>query len=111
MSITKEQQLEKIQTLHREASLLQEGDTTFIFLPGFSFHAAGQSVTMDLLLSPSAHTGYPTRLFFQNKIEGRGTNWNQFCIGGRQWWAHSWNNVPESLPWIKILYAHLEALK
>lgn len=104
-------QLQKIKTLHPGAIQFMESGIPFVFLPSFTFHVAEQEQTMDLLLCPAAHTNYPTRLFFHSQIPGKGANWNQFYIAGKQWWAHSWQGVEANIPWLKILYAHLEAVK
>ena len=99
-----------ITAMHPDAALLKEGGQPVILLPGFSFTAGEQPYAMDLLLVPFAHSGYITRLFFGRKIEGRGVNWNQHRVVERNWWAPSWNHVPASMPWTKMLCAHLRVL-
>jgi hypothetical protein len=92
------------------AVLLKEGGQPVVLLPGFRFTAGDQPCEMDLLLVPFAHSGYVTRLFFERKIEGRAANWNQHRVVERNWWAPSWNHVPASMPWMKMLSAHLRAV-
>jgi len=65
---------------------------------------------MDLLLHPSHHSGYDTRLFFERSIEGKGTNWNQHRVADRNWWAPSWKNVKPHLTWTAMLCEHLRAV-
>jgi hypothetical protein len=103
-------QFQKLRNLHGSAVLLSEGGKPVVVLPGFTFQSDGHSVTMDLLLRPHAHSGYPTRLFFAEQIEGKGQNWNQHRVVGRNWWAPSWNYVPESMDWPAMLCAHLRAV-
>ncbi|RFB76726.1 hypothetical protein [Methylovirgula sp. 4M-Z18] len=99
-----------IAAMHPEAVLLKEGGQPVILLPAFRFMAGDQPHVMDLLLVPFAHSGYITRLFFERKIEDRGANWNQHRVVERNWWAPSWNHVPEAMPWTKMLSAHLRAV-
>jgi len=100
-----------LKAMHNSAVLLAEGGQPVVLLPGFSFTAGGQAQIMDLLLVPFAHTGYDTRLFFAQAITGRASNWNQHRVVERNWWAPSWNHVPATLPWIKMLLAHLRAVE
>lgn len=105
-------QLQKIQTIHPDAARLSEGGIPIVFLPNFTFQAKEGIMAMDLLLYPSSHSGYPTRLFFEQRLQGKeACRWSEHYVAGRNWWAHSWDGVAASLPWLKILFAHLEAVK
>jgi hypothetical protein len=99
-----------LQALHPSSKLLREGGKPVVLLPGFSFTAAGAEQRMDLLLHPSQHSGYVTRLFFDRVIEGRGANWTAHRVIDRQWWAPSWKDVPEAMAWPAMLCAHLRAV-
>jgi hypothetical protein len=57
----------KIKMLHRGAVLHQEGGKPVVLLPKLSFLSGGQSHTMDVLLYPSSHSGYDSRLFCRCK--------------------------------------------
>lgn len=103
-------QFAALKALHKDCLLLQEGGNPVVLIPGFGFRAANDDVVMDLLLHPSLHSGYLTRLFFQRKIERRGDNWNAHRVVDREWWAPSWNGVEASLPWPSMLCAHLRAV-
>lgn len=103
-------EFQNLKAMHPGAVLLKEGGQPVPMLPAFAFTAGDQAYKMDLLLVPFAHSGYVTRLFFERKIEGRGANWNQHRLIERNWWAPSWNHVPASLPWTRMLSAHLRAL-
>lgn len=100
-----------LSAMHDSAVLLSEGGQPVVLMPGFGFTAGGQAQTMDLLLVPFAHSGYVTRLFFARQIAGRGANWKEHRIAERNWWAPSWNNVPATMPWTKMLLAHLRAVE
>ena len=104
------QQFAKLKAMHAAAVLLKEGGQAVALLPAFGFTAGDEACTMDLLLVPFAHSGYVTRLFFERKIDGHAANWNQHRLVERNWWAPSWNHVPASLPWTKMLSAHLRAV-
>lgn len=101
-----------IKLLHTSAALHTESEMPVVLLPDFKFRAGGKSVQMNLLLYPSAHSGYVTRLFFEQKLEGAGqsNNWNQHTVLSRTWWAPSWQNVSPDQPWTSMLGAHLRAV-
>ena len=105
-----QQEFERLRALHERAVLLKEGGKPVALLPAFGFFSGGREVRMDLLLVPFDHSGYVTRLFFEKKIEGRGSNWNQHRVVDRNWWAPSWNDVPANLPWTEMLCNHLRAV-
>lgn len=68
--------------------------------------------SLDLLVFPFPRDGYPTRLFFSDKVEGpTKPNWNgQFHYAERLWHAYSFNCVPASLRLAQIVSAHLQGL-
>jgi hypothetical protein len=99
-----------IKVMHAAAVLLTEGGQPVALLPGFAFTVGEQPHKMDLLLVPFAHSGYVTRLFFERQIAGRGANWKEHRVIERNWWAPSWNHVPATMPWTRMLSAHLKAL-
>lgn len=109
--INTDDEFKKIKRLHEAAKLGQEGGNPVVLLPQFLFWSAGQEVRMDLLLCPVAHSGYPTRLFFERQVKGRGNNWKQYCVFGRQWWACSWNGIEADMNWQSMLCAHLRAVE
>jgi hypothetical protein len=100
----------KLKNLHPDAVLLQAGGMPVAFLPKFSFVANGRGETMDLLLHPSLHLGYVTRLFFERQIAGRGANWKEHHLIGLNWWAPSWKDVQPDQPWTAMLCEHLRAV-
>lgn len=105
------QGFDALQTLHESCCLLREGGRPVVLLPAFGFRAAGREERMDILLHPSHHSGYATRLFFERNIQGRGANWTQHRVVDRQWWSPSWRDVPETMDWAAMLCAHLRAVE
>ena len=94
------------------ATLHTEGDKPVVLLPDSKFRAGNKTVQMTLLLYPSQHSGYVTRLFFAEKLEGAGAsrNWTSHVILSRKWWAPSWKDVIPEQPWTSMLGAHLRAV-
>ena len=101
---------EKIRQIWPRAELRSEGGHTAVYLPAFAFLSGGQTITMDLLLYPRAHSGYVTRLFFRQAL-ARGANWRSHFVCGETWWAPSWNNVQPNQSWVSMLANHLKAVE
>jgi len=99
-----------LKAMHPTAVLLREGSKPVVLLPKFSFVANGKGVIMDLLLHPSEHSSYVTRLFFERKIDGKGANWREHRVVDRNWWAPSWKDVKPDMPWTAMLCEHLRAV-
>lgn len=101
-----------IQAMHPSASLHTENNMPMILLPDFKFRVGAKTVQMALLLHPSKHGSYVTRLFFEHKLEGAGqsNNWTLHTVLTRPWWAPSWKDVTPEQPWISMLGAHLRAV-
>ena len=101
-----------IQAMHASAILHTEGGKPLVLLPNFKFRVGDKAVQMALLLHPSEHSGYVTRLFFEKKLEGAGQsqNWNEHTVLSRKWWTPSWKDVIADQPWISMLAAHLRAV-
>jgi hypothetical protein len=102
-------EFERLKGMHESAQLLKEGGVPLALLPNFAFRAGGKDLTMTLLLHPSQHSGYPTRLFFERN-PGVAGNWTSHRVLDRDWCAKSWKDVSPSLPWTAILCEHLRAV-
>lgn len=108
--INVDDEYKKIKNLHESAKLVREGGNPVVLLPKFTFRSAGREIQMDLLLHPAAHSGYPTWLFFEWEVEGRGNNWTQHYVVDRDWWACSWGGIEADMNWTSMLCAHLRAV-
>lgn len=108
-----EQKFECLKRLFPNAQLAFERNEPFAFLPSFKFATGGRDHVTDVLLCPRQHAsaGYPTRLFLEKQPPKGGQNWNVFQVLGRTWRACSWKDVPATLTWPEILFAHLGAFK
>lgn len=110
-----EEEFEALKSMHPTASLHSEGGKPVVLLPNVEFRSAGTLVQMNLLLLPFSHSGYITRLFFEQKILGttqnwQDSNWTEHTVLSRKWWAPSWNHVIEDQSWTSMLWAHLRAV-
>lgn len=103
-------QLDELAHQCEQVSIHTEGQNDFVLLSQLQLETDGRAVVMDALLCPSAHTGYSTRLFLSEQVPGKGNNWKQHQILGRNWHTWSWNQVPETQRLVQILASHLRAL-
>ena len=104
-----------LKELHPAAAIHQEGGNPVVLLPDTKFRSAGVGIQMNLLLHPSTHSGYDTRLFFEHKILGtaqnwKDDNWTQHTVLSRSWWTPSWRYVSPDQPWTSMLMAHLRSV-
>ena len=104
-----------LKEMHPAAVLHTEGSKPVILLPATKFRAGGAAMQMNLLLYPSAHSGYATRLFFERKILGTAQNWtdgnwSQHTVLSGSWWTPSWKDVSPEQPWTSMLMAHLRSV-
>lgn len=105
-------QLSVLQAVVPSAEAFQEGGRLLAFLPGLKVETLGGTVVCDALLHPHEHSGYQTRLFLDRQIPGgSANNWTAHSLGGRTWWACSWQGVEAALPWVQILMNHLRAFR
>jgi hypothetical protein len=113
-------ELGKVATLHSlcpDAKLVEENGQQFIHLPALKIPVGTQTKTREALLCPSRHSGYLTRLFFNEKIDERRTiagvavNWSAHSILSRTWYTWSWQGVSADLPLLQMLVAHVKAFK
>ena len=111
--ITADERLADLRALCPEVCWLTDGGKHYVSLPKLKVLTDGRNVEMDALLRPGEHSGYPTRLFLDRPLpgKGRGGSWTAHQICGRIWHTWSWRNVPESLPLSQMLLEHLWALR
>lgn len=93
------------------AKRYQEGGMTFYFIPRLRLPAGCIPEQVDALLCPTARDGYPSRLFFAERVQGPAPrNWNgDSHILGRRWYAFSWADI-QGLPLVDLVLAHVRAL-
>lgn len=111
------ERLAPLQRVYEGAVPLVDGVYTFVAIPALPV-SVGESVRhMDALLCSQEHSGYKTRLFLAEPVEGRqsingqAANWTEHAILGRTWHSWSWQGVLADQPLLQILAAHLQALR
>jgi len=105
-------EIELLRSLWPDAELVAGGGRYYVLLPFLNVRGEGGEKTVSALLQPWANgDGYTTRLFFSERFTKKGENWNCFNILGRTWYACSWNQVPENIPWVEIVASHLKPLQ
>jgi hypothetical protein len=102
-------EIEQLEQICPGAQLMREGGLAFAFLPKLKFVSRGTRVALDALLAPQGHSGYDTRLFFEEQLPN-GLPWYAQQILGRTWHAISWRSVSPHQPWTVILAAQLDPL-
>jgi hypothetical protein len=89
-----------------------EGGFELFFLPAVTLPAGCSPRQTDLLLCPTLRDGYPSRLFFADRIQAPITlNWNggTYAIE-RNWHAFSLRIEASGLRLLQTVKAHLRAL-
>ena len=88
---------------------MSDGGNVFAFLPRLRFRAKGAIMCLDALLCPTPHSGYESRLFFEQVAPGYSGAWTEHQILARTWHTISWQGVSPDQPWTRILSEHLGA--
>jgi hypothetical protein len=112
--VTVSMTLEALEAIAPGARRLNEGGLRYVHLPGLQLPAGCRPAATDCLLCLDAVNGYPSRLYFAERVtkEGKALNWNgDVHILGRAWHAYSWNYVSSDQSEVGILSDHLAALR
>jgi len=108
-----EDQVAELKLLCPEVQQCDEGGRTHLLLPGLSLPEGCSPSITDALLCPTERDGYPSRLFFADRIEsGTPLNWNANGVRllERNWHAYSWKVNP-NLRLVQMIAAHLRGLR
>lgn len=106
-------QIEELKRLLGTVQAAEEGGTTYFLIPALALPAGCTPSIVDALLCPTSRDGYPSRLFFAERIQSpisRNWNANGVRIIERNWYAFSWK-VPENLRLAQIIGVHLRGLR
>lgn len=106
-------QVAELKLLCPSIQQVEEASCTYLLLPGLMLPTGCSPCSVDALLCPSARDGYPSRLFFAERIQSRAQlNWNAngVRIAERNWHAYSWKVNP-NLRLAQIVAAHLRAIR
>jgi hypothetical protein len=108
-----EDQIAEVKQLCPHVQLHEEAGRSYLLLPGLNLPDGCSPASVDALLCPSERDGYPSRLFFAEKVKSpKELNWNAngVRIAERNWQAYSWKTKP-ILRLIQMIAAHLRALR
>ena len=90
---------------------LEESGYVYLYIPGLKMPPGCAPERTDALLCPDLHSGYPSRLFFKERIQTpKPVNWNgQVFVLGEQWHAFSYNDVKD-MPLLGMVMSHLRGM-
>jgi hypothetical protein len=106
-------QLAELEGVFPNVAVYQEGNLPYLLIPQLPLPTGCSPDRIDVLLCPVPRDGYPSRLFFSERIATpRPCNWNAngVRIIERNWHAFSWKVNP-TLRLIQQIAAHLRALQ
>lgn len=112
MSVSiRDDELVELQRRYPGSKCCEEGGTSFYFIPDLPLPPGCTPASTDALLCPTARDGYPSRLYFAERVQSPAAlNWNmQPRVFEQTWHAFSWSNVPD-LPLADLVLAYVRAL-
>lgn len=108
-----EDQITELKSFCSEVFVGTEGGITYYLLKDFQLKEGCSPIKTDLLLCPTTRDGYPSRLFFADRITSpKQQNWHAstFRILDRNWFVYSWRLDKPHARLTSMLSAHLGAL-
>jgi hypothetical protein len=105
-------QIDELKQIAPVLSFIEDGGYSYFLIKQCPLPEGCNPSEVDLLLCPSVHTGYNSRLFFAQTITGCPLpNWNgNLRLLDKNWVAISWN-VPAGLRLAETLLVHLKAFR
>ena len=106
-------QVGELRRLWPEVQQCDEAGRAYLLLPGFALPEGCSPTATDALLCPTERDGYPSRLFFADRVTSRAPlNWNASGVRilERNWQAFSWK-VNSGQRLAQMIAAHLRALR
>ncbi len=96
----------------KDIKVYDEAGIAYIMIPAVMLPETCNPNLVDLLFCPTQRDGYPSRLFFSEKVISKTVrNWNtDTVILGRPWHAFSWKLVVND-NLLKMILGHLRALE
>lgn len=113
--VTNEDQLKEVKKYFGEVAVAKEGGIEYVLIKNAPMPLGCTPNHTDVLLCTGPRDGYPSRLFFAQKVEGLGTrNWHPttFFILNQNWFAFSLNFTHTSdLTLAQAIQTHLSAFR
>jgi hypothetical protein len=111
-------QLEELRKYYSDVAEATEAGVPYALIRKASMPPGCNPAVMDVLLCPYEQNGYPSRLYFESRVEcppkpGRNLNWSGTArILERNWAMLSWR-IPggTSQRLVQMVQSHLEALR
>ncbi len=106
-------QIDELKGLYSGLSLIEEAGIQYLLIPNLVLPKGWDPARLDVLLCPTARDGYPSRLFFAQRISGpRPLNWNAngVRIGEKNWHAFSYRIGASAQRLAQMVACHLTAL-
>ena len=107
-----EDQIDELKKLYPNIQIAEEGGSTFFFIPKVTLPNGCEPNKLDVLFCPTAHRGYASRLYFEQKFSGGPSrNWNgEYRLLDKTWYAISWN-INQNQRLIQMIRSHLDAFR
>jgi hypothetical protein len=109
--MTPDQQIDALRGVFPDVERLEINGLVCALFPALKISTGKGVFTRRAILYPYADSGYPTRLYIDEKVDmtDNNVNWAERHIGGMRWCARSWNHVAGDKPWIQILSGLMRA--
>jgi hypothetical protein len=109
------EEIEELRLAFPGVAELSEGGVGYYFIPNLRLPDGTRPEKVDALLCPHPAHGYPSRLFFAQRLEcGKNLNWypaNGTRILERVWYAISWRLNSPGLRLVQLVALHLKPLR
>jgi len=107
-----EDQIAELKQFFREIFAATEGGIIYLLLRDAALPSGCMPARMDLLLCPFERDGYPSRLYFAERVQcAKALNWNSGVrVLERNWSAFSWK-IAGGLRLLQMVQEHLRALR
>jgi len=110
------EEIEELRLAFPGVAEASEGGVVYIFIPDLRLPDGSHPGKVDALLCPDAERhGYPSRLFFAERLESnKNLNWNPpngIRILERNWHAFSWRLNLRGLRLVQLVALHLKPLQ
>ena len=107
-------QTDELKELCPGLCLFDEAGISYFLLPELGMPKGCLPEKVDVLFCPDGRDGYPSRLFFAERIQtAKQLNWNavNVRVAERNWHAFSWRIPGTNLRLAQMMVTHLAALQ